>query len=155
MAYEHTAVPVARSQEAIRKLILGNGGAGVAFVSQVGPPKTEGFEAAVVIDGKTYRIRISAECTPVQQKTRPRWSRASYRAARDNSDDAPRRVWRVLFYHLKSVYEAANSGVMEFRELMLPYIVAADNRTIAQHILPKLDKAIISDPSRLLPGKSE
>jgi len=70
-------------------------------------------------------------------------------------EEEARRVWRVLFYHLKSVYEAANSGVMEFRELMLPYIVTHDGHTVAEHILPKLAGAIAGNPSRLLPESTE
>lgn len=145
MSYENTSVPVPRSQEGIRNLILSNGGTAVAFISQ---PPFEGFEAQVVIDAKTYRVRITAECKPVIAKRRRRSWRGS--APKDPQQAATRRVWRVLFYHLKSVYEAANTGVMEFRELMLPYIVTSDNRTIAERILPKLDAAIAGNPARLL-----
>jgi hypothetical protein len=66
-----------------------------------------------------------------------------------------RRIWRVIFYHLKSVFEASESGVMEFRELILPYIVTRDGHTVAEHILPKLAEAIAGNPSRLLPAYSE
>ena len=133
MAYERTAVPVAQSQSEIKKLVMSRGGAGVAFVSQ---PPTEGFEAMMPIDGVTYKIRISA--------TVPKDSRDS------QADE--RRIWRVLYYHMKSVFESAASGVMEFREMMLPYIVTKDGQTVAQHIIPKLESAIQTDPARLLPG---
>jgi hypothetical protein len=53
---------------------------------------------------------------------------------------------------MKDIFEASNSGVMEFRELILPYIVTSDGQTIAQHILPKLDQAIDGNPARLLPA---
>ena len=42
----------------------------------------------------------------------------------------------------KSVFEAADTGVMEFRELMLPYIVMADGMTISERVLPMLDGAV-------------
>jgi hypothetical protein len=150
MAYETTMVAVSKSQEAIRKLILGNAGTGVAFVSQ---PPHEGFEAQVLIDGKTYRIRVTAECKPlVTKRKRRRWSSVP---AKDPIESEQRRVWRVLFYHLKGVYEASKSGVMEFREMMLPYIVTADNRTIGERVLPHLERAISGNPERLLlPQKS-
>lgn len=140
MAYEHTSVAVAKSQDKIRQLILRNRGLGVAFVSQ---PPLEGFEAQVSIDGKTYHVRITATCKHKDH------------AADDKRQQEERRVWRVLFHHLKSVYEAANTGVMEFRELMLPYVVTSDGRTIADHILPRLDAAIAGNPARLLSGKIE
>ena len=151
MAYENTSVPVSRSQEGIRKLVLQNKGTGVAFISQ---PPLEGFEAHVPVDGKTYRIRIMAECEE-SGMTKGRWFRGRHIAPRDRREDQVRRVWRVLYYHLKGVYEASNSGVMEFRELVLPYIVTADGRTVAQRIIPKLDSAITSDPARLLPERVE
>ena len=49
MAYENTLVAVSKSQEAIRKLILSNGGSAIGFLSQ---PPMEGFQAHVAIDGK-------------------------------------------------------------------------------------------------------
>lgn len=143
MAYENTSVMVSKSQDGIRKLILSNGGSAVAFISQ---PPFEGFEAQVLIDAKTYHIRIKAECKPAEKKRRRRWAAAP----KDPLDVESRRVWRVLFYHLKAVYEASRTGVMEFRELMLPYIVTKDNRTIAERILPTLDAALAGNPARLL-----
>ncbi len=150
MAYESTAVPVARSQEAIRKLILQNAGIGVAFVSQ---PPTEGFHAQIPIEGKTYTIRIVAEGRSKEQ------IRTDLGKRRRRNPDAKveflyhqeeKRIWRVLFYHMKGLFEAANSGVLEFRELVLPYIVTRDGRTIGECILPQLDKAVQSDPAQLL-----
>jgi len=149
MAYEKTAVNVAKSQDQIRKLVLTNNGTGVAFVSQ---PPQEGFEAMVPIDGKTYNVRISATVKASNSKATGRYYRGVWRPAVDKADAEARRIWRVLFYHMKSVYEATNSGVMEFRELMLPYIVTKDNRTVAEHILPKLDLAIAGRPERMLPA---
>ena len=132
MAYEGTAVPVSRSQEKIKQMILENKGTGVAFVCE---PPMEGFQAAMPIDGKTYTIRIQA----------------FIKEARD-PDQETRRIWRVLYHHIKDIFEASNSGVMEFRELILPYIVTNDGQTIAQHILPKLDQAIAGRPERMLPA---
>src|SRR5882724_11522324 len=122
MAYENTSVPVNQSQAKIKDLIMRNKGTGVAFVCE---PPMEGFQAAMPIDGKTYTIRIQAYL----------------KKERDPEQEA-RRIWRVLYYHLKDIFEASNSGVMEFRELILPYIVTNDGQTVAQHILPKLDSAI-------------
>ena len=152
MAYENTRVMVGRSQESIRKLLIENGATGIAFVSQ-SDPLSEGFEAMIPLEGKTYRVRIAATVRKVENKSRARYYRGTYRSAKSDAqvqEDEMRRVWRVLYFHLKSVYEASNSGVMEFRELMLPYMVVKDGRTIAQHIIPKLDQAIESRPERLL-----
>jgi hypothetical protein len=144
MAYEHTTVPVSRSQEAIRRLILANGGTGVAFISQ---PPIEGFEAQIVIDSTPYRIRISAECK-VPHGKRNRTGRDDPRQREE------KRIWRVLLAHMKSIYEASNTGVMEFRQMILAYIVTKDGQTVGEHILPQLTVAVNSRPERMLPGVS-
>lgn len=133
MAYEKTNVPVWQSQAEIQRMLKKYGGTGVAFVSQ--PPK-EGIEAMIPIEGITYKIRIQAE---VSAKVR-------------DPEQALRRIWRVIYFHLKSVFEAAASGVLEFREMMLPYIVTKDNKTVAEHLLPNLATAIEGKSERLLPG---
>ena len=132
-AYGTTSVPVERSQGAIRDLVMTRGGSGIAFIEQ---PPMEGFHCLMPIEGVTYTVRIQAHVPK-------------------DSPDVPqerRRIWRVLYYHLKSVFESSASGVMEFREMMMPYIVTKDGRTVAEHILPNLEKNIQKDPSRLLPG---
>jgi len=65
-----------------------------------------------------------------------------------------RRVWRVLFYHLKALFQAADSGVLTIEELILPYVVTHDGRTIAEHVLPRLHEAITQNPMLLLPQKA-
>ena len=152
MAYENTAVSVGKSQEAIRRLLLDNGASGIAFVSQT-EPLSEGFEAMIPIEKKTYRIRIVAKVKRIENKSVSKYYRGRWISAKTDAqvqDSEMRRIWRVLYFHLKSVYEATNTGVMEFRELMLPYVVVKDGRTIAQHLLPNLDRAIESRPERML-----
>lgn len=136
MAYENTRVPVVNSQSEIKKLVMLRGGSGVAFISH---PPMEGFEALMPIEGVTYKIRIVAS-VPLD--------------SRDIERDQ-RRIWRVIYYHMKSVFEAAASGVMEFREMMLPYIVTKDDKTVGQHILPKLEQALSGRTDRLLPEAPE
>ena len=139
MAYEYTEVSVSKSQEAIRKLIMSHKGFGIAIVSERDPnhmlPSQEGFQAKVLIDEKPYTIKIMAILKSVKD---------------NKQEQEERRIWRVLYHHLKSVFEASDSGVMEFRELMLPYVVTADGRTISEHILPRLDSALADKPERLL-----
>jgi hypothetical protein len=140
MAYETTAVSVDKSQAGIRKLIMARKGSKIAFISD--PPR-EGFQAEVQIDSLPYTIRIFGEVkrpnTGRTDKQRDTWL-----------DQEHRRIWRVIFYHLKSVFEAADSGVMEFRELMLPYIVTKSGQTVAECIVPQLAKNIELNPARLL-----
>jgi hypothetical protein len=156
MSYENTDVPVSRSQEGIRKLIMSRHGSKVAFISD---PPQEGFEAVVMIDNSPYRIRIMGSCKEAPEvKTRHYMGRTmgsketTEKFRNDFRIAEERRIWRVVYYHLKSVFEAADSGVMELRELLLPHIVTNDGHTVAEHILPKLAAAIAGNPARLLPA---
>lgn len=118
MSYEDTEVSVARSQEGIRKLVYSHKGTGISFMSR--PPR-EGFEALVTMQDRAYHIRVMATC---QEKK--------------NREQEERRVWRVLYWHLKAMFEAADSGVIAVEDIILPYIVTPDGRTIAEHVGPKL-----------------
>ena len=159
MAYEKTEVAVSRSQEGIRKLIMGWQGSKVAFISD---PPQEGFEAVVMIDEQPDRIRLMGACkAPPLTKKRHHYrygvvgekeTTERFRAEFQVSEQ--RRIWRVLYYHLKSIFESADSGVMEFRDLILSYIVIADGRTVAEHIVPNLARAVAGNPSRLLPERA-
>lgn len=143
MAYEKSEVPVARSQEGIRKLVMSHKGFGIAFVSQRDPQggelPREGFEAKVTITSKPTVIRIMCNLKLPGKY----WSETQKQIFTAQEE---RRVWRVLYWHLKGVFEASDSGVMEFRELMLPYIVMPNNRTVAEILLPML----ATRPDRLL-----
>lgn len=140
MAYEKTEVAASKSQEGIRKLIMARRGSKIAFISD--PPR-EGFQAEVSIDKAPYQIRIFGA---VKQ---PQYAGTEKRRAM-MLDQEHRRIWRVLYFHLKSVFEAADSGVMEIRELLLPYIVTKSGMTVAECIVPQLSHAIETNPARLL-----
>ena len=68
MSYENTEVPVSRSQEGIRRLIMSRKGGRVAFISD---PPQEGFTAIVEIDSQPYQIKLMGlvKDSP-QEKTR-------------------------------------------------------------------------------------
>jgi hypothetical protein len=121
MAYEETEVLVSKSQEGIRKMIYAHKGTGVSFVSQ--PPR-EGFEALVTLDKIGYHIRVMAN--------------AKSKYSEREKEQEERRVWRVLFWHLKAMFEAADSGVIAVEDIIMPYIVTPDGHTISEHIKPKL-----------------
>lgn len=130
MAYDTTRVPISDSQAAIRKLVYSHKGTGVSFLSQ--PPR-EGFEALVTLQELAYHIRVMATCNPKNER-----------------EQEERRVWRVLFWHLKAMFEAADSGVIAVEDIIMPYIVTPDGRTIAEHIGPKLSEARNMSATRLL-----
>jgi len=121
MSYHETKVPLSQSQSEIRKLVFSHKGTGVTFMSQ--PPR-EGFEALVTMGDQAYHIRVMATC---KHQKEPR-----------AVEQEERRVWRVLYWHLKAMFEASDSGVIAIEDIIMPYIVTPDGRTIAEHIAPKL-----------------
>ena len=147
MAYEKTEVPVVRSQDALRKLIQSHKGFGLAVISEQDPTgqdnSLEGFQAKVMIDAQPVVIKIMA-------KVKMPGKYWSDRQKEDFKQQEERRIWRVIYYHLKSVFEASDSGVMEFRELMLPYIVTPNGETVASQILPRLAMVLAGTGQKLL-----
>lgn len=56
------------------------------------------------------------------------------------------RRYRVMFYYLKSKFEALEHGLVDFATEFLPYLMVGDGRggwtTMAQHVLPQYQTAI-------------
>lgn len=123
MSYQGTTVPISQSQSEIRKLVYSHKGTGVSFMSR--PPR-EGFEALVTMGDQGYHIRVMATCKQYEKIPQ--------------IEQEERRVWRVLYWHLKAMFEAADSGVIAIEDIIMPYIVTPDGRTIAEHVAPELAK---------------
>ena len=133
MAYDKTKVVVSKSQDAIRKLIYSHHGTGLMLISR---PPQEGFEAMVTIEKNAYHLRIMATCKD-QSKDRNGYTRnAKGKANAVEQENC--RVWRVLYWHLKAMFEAADSGVIDVRNVIMPYVVLKDGRTLAEHVIPRM-----------------
>jgi hypothetical protein len=148
MAYEGTEVAVSKSQDSIRRLIYAHKGTGLMLVSK---PPAEGFEAFIEIAQKPYHVRIMATCREVSKRDpRSRWKERSASAHAAAVEQEERRVWRVLFWHLKGIFEAADSGVIDIRNIIMPYVVLRDGTTLSDHIMPRMDELMTMNPDRLL-----
>ena len=152
MSYEVTGVDVLRSQAAISGLVAKHGGTGIGFESE---PPEEAFTVKIRLGGHPYIIRVAARTKSIGRERRSRQgaflglrTEAQMSAA---AEQERRRVWRVLYWHLKAVFDAADAGVIELRRAMLPYIVMANGQTVGEVLLPRLD-AIVAGSDRLLPA---
>lgn len=125
-------------------MIYAHKGTGVMLLSQ--PPR-EGFEAMVTIDKLPYHIRIMATCR--------KGSKPGYVFNEKGREQEERRVWRVLYWHLKAMFEAADSGVIDIRDVIMPYVVTRDGRTLSEHIIPRMAEIMTVDTSKLLPAGEE
>lgn len=152
MAYEQTEVAVSKSQEQIRRIIYGHKGTGLMLLSH---PPQEGFEAMVTIVDLPYHIRIMATCKTefkdgygytIRDKNSPLYAK--------KREQEERRVWRVLYWHLKAMFEAADSGVIDIRDVIMPYVVTRDGRTLSEHLKPRMADIMTVDTSRLLAAEN-
>lgn len=146
MSYDSTKVPISQSQEAIRRLIYSHRGTGVSLISQ--PPR-EGFEALITIGDLPYRVRVMATCARIDPMTSQGKKRVPA-VMEEMRQTEVKRVWRVLFWHLKAMFEAADSGVIDIRDVIMPYVVTRDGRTLSEHVIPQMERAMIDDPARIL-----
>lgn len=138
-AYAQTAVAPEKSQNAIKKLLISHGASNVAFASATEPVVMEGLRATVVLDGRPYGVKIAVPVSVYNGKRR----RSPGRIA-EQQEQAVRRVWRVLFHHIKAIFEAADSGVIDIRELLLPFLVTKDGRTVGQIVMDDMPKALMA-----------
>lgn len=64
-------------------------------------------------------------------------------AAETHYYQARRQRWRALALVVKAKLEAVEAGISEFENEFLGHIVMPDGRTVAEHILPKIEAAYI------------
>lgn len=68
-----------------------------------------------------------------------------------NWEQACRQRWRALSLCIKAKLEAVETGISTFEQEFLANIVLPDDRTIGDHIVPRLD-AVASGKIKLLPA---
>jgi len=127
MSYEHTYVAPEKSQGAIRKMLLAHGASNVAFASDA-DKELEGLRATIHLDDRAYGVKI---VVPLIQRRNAK-----------AQDQEHRRVWRVLYHHIKAIFEAADSGVIDIRELLLPYFVTANGKSLGEIFKIDMPKAL-------------
>lgn len=161
MAYDGTEVPAARSQEGIRAILNRYGirqvqftdcwpdGVAVEFIRVEGGP---GGAAEKVI-----RVRIVGKPNAVNlvvKKARRRTWRDKTPAptAERKSDAERRRVYRVIYYHLKSKLEAVAEGLVTFEEEFLPHIVLPSGVTVYDELKRQLPAVFAGTRQLALPS---
>ena len=63
-----------------------------------------------------------------------------------------RRRWRALLLAIKAKFEVVETGISTFETEFMPHTVMPDGRTVAEHILPRVEQAIAAGqmPTTLL-----
>ena len=52
-----------------------------------------------------------------------------------------RRRWRALALSIKAKLETVESGIAEFETEFMPYMVLPNGKTVAENILPEIERA--------------
>jgi hypothetical protein len=156
VAYETTTVPVEKSQSDLRKLLRGYGAEGYQF-GEVTRAGTTWASVQFAHEGYMVRMRVPLK-PPDTEELRKRAKRARTKTLEnlyeEATDQEARRVWRVLYWNLKSRMEAVEEEVETFLEAFLAHVVnQATGRTVYEE-LSEEGRVELADPlPRLaLPG---
>lgn len=63
-------------------------------------------------------------------------------AAKNALEAETRRRWRALLLAIKAKFEVVETGISTFETEFMPHTVMPDGRTVAEHVLPRVEKAI-------------
>jgi hypothetical protein len=149
MAYaEGTTVTPERSQMEIAGLIRKYGASSFAT-------GWDGPRALVEFIAHDRRIRFVLELPTDWREFRrtPNGKQVRTESAAKNALDAEiRRRWRALMLAIKAKLEVVETGISTFEAEFMPHTVMPDGRTVAEHLLPKIEQVIASGqmPNTLL-----
>jgi hypothetical protein len=145
MAYETTAVPVAKTQEEIRKLCLKHGMAGVQFTEEFSPPRLI-VRFAKMVAGTPRTIQIAVPLNEEKAKKKPRRRYGyGYRSTPvvDPAEKVRKQTWRAVFYNLKAMFEAVEFGIQSFEQAFLSHfewmLPSGEVTTIGKLVIPELE----------------
>ena len=127
-AYSNTKVDYVKSQMVINKLLRDNGIEDSQHSNIQGKAQIL-FIKELDVEGKMMKVGIKISISDVNDKNR-------------------NQLYRALFYYLKAKFESLTFGFVEeyneaFVKEFMPYLIAdRQGRTVADIVLPKLNKAI-------------
>jgi hypothetical protein len=134
--YSQTEVPVSRSQEQIRSLLLNVGALGVQFEEEWGDaPRCRVRFAWPGEEGRKVMVRL--EVTPLPPGDDPS-RRAKKQRVHVDADQRLRQAWRGLAWYLDSTLKAATFGLVRFEDVFLSFIEAPNGRTIGDVLVPQI-----------------
>lgn len=143
-AYEGTKISYVKSQEEIIKLLKKNNISQTRFTNF-----DNGFAIEFVWEHPVTKKPIGFKLLIHTTKG----------LTEDRAEQEIRRLYRVLFYHLKSKFVAIEAGLTEMLEEFLPYVVMISNTgtsTAGELFIPKFEEKLLSGEQlsyRLLEGK--
>lgn len=148
--YQDTSVPVAKSQEEIRKALRSAGARAVQFEEEwirddAGEHEPETARIRVRFlwfigeeEPQATRVRLEAAPLAPEMGARGGW--------RVSPEQRERQAWRALAWYLKTMLEAATFGLLRFEDVFLSFVEGEDGRTIGEHVIPMLEQGRLALP---------
>jgi hypothetical protein len=142
--YQDTSVPVARSQEQIRRLLKEAGAEGVQFTEEwttppafyvrflwrMAPPDSD---APGVV--QAVKIKVS----PLGEEHGGVW--------KDNAQ-RERQAWRGMAHYLEGTIKAATFGLIRFEDIFLSFMeLEPMGRTLGEAVIPQLEHGRLALPA--------
>lgn len=148
MAYETTDVAVEKSQGSIRKLLAGFGAAEFQFGEGTDPVGVKWAGVTFTHSGHMVMVQVPLKIpdeAKVRSAVRRARSRTELQIRNDFWEQESKRIWRVLFWSLKSRMIAVEEGVEEFEQAFLAHIVdPASGQTVWGRIKPAIDAGVLA-----------
>jgi len=144
MAYaEGTTTPPEKSQMEIAAAVRKYGAASFAT-------GWDGPRALVTFVAHGRQIRFVLELPTDPDHVSFRWPSGRHGIGRERTDVQARnaleaevrRRWRALLLAIKAKFEVVETGISTFETEFMPHTVMPDGRTVAEHILPRVEQAI-------------
>lgn len=150
---QDTTVSVAKTRGEIYGLLTEWGISNIGFLDHFDEGQAE-LQFVWRRDDVKYAARFMVKLpTDEQLKKRARhartgaFSQSKYNALREGRG---RQEHRVLYLWIKAALNAVEAGIVSPEAIFLPFIVGKDGRTVAEHMLPRMQELLSVDPTQLL-----
>ena len=137
---QKTTVSSFKSREEIERNLTRYGATGYRYTSiENGQTAVIEFLAAE----KAVRLKLTLPDKEKFYRTPAGRRRRDSESALKAWEQDCRANWRALAKYIQMTLEAIEIGIVKFDEVFLPYFVLPDDSTVAERVLPELDKLVI------------
>lgn len=135
MAYNTTKVPLHQSQAEISRLLEKNGIDAVSFSQIFGKTVTVQFGYKGPQGGRVIRYDVNVKEV---SKVDGNGNHKTDERLRKDRDQAQRAALRMLYWYLKTAFEAVESGLIKRDDVFMPFFVLADGRLLRDKFLGEI-----------------
>jgi hypothetical protein len=132
--FEDTSVPVARSQDQIRKQLRTAGADGVGFTEEWGDPPTLSVRFVWPLGNARQVVRLRVHPLSADR--------------RHSTEQRERQAWRGLAHYLEGTLKAATFGLIRFEDVFLSFMeLEPMGRTLGEVVIPQIEQGQLALPA--------